>query len=233
MSIPQSIPTQSINKTVNHKNTEWKNNSNGRIDLRGKCYICENPSHRADSCKFNIAVCNKCGTMGHLATVCIKQQQYQRNAHQQHQLHDRSDDEGEQQKPNVEFMINSLKVLNKNNAISLIPTCNKLTAPPKITINVYMELGTGASLSSMSKMKTFDGLCTKVEMQLCGIYVEGYFADVRRAVVTISHAKDEIFIFDENVDTICGRGWLQKLKINTLQLNSISGVTSSSSMPEI
>jgi hypothetical protein len=35
------------------------------------------------------------------------------------------------------------------------------------------------------------------------------------------------------VDTICGRGWLQKLKINTFQLNSIAGVTSSSSMAEI
>jgi hypothetical protein len=166
MSIPQSIPTQSIKKN-NEAQKYGVEKQQCCAHLRGKCYICENPSHRDDSCKFNIAVCNKCGTTGHLATVCIKQQQYQRNEHQQHQLHDRSDDEGEQQKPNVEFMINSLKVLNKNNAISLILTCNKLTAPPKITINV--------------SKKTFDGLCTKVEMQPCGMYVEGYFADVRRA----------------------------------------------------
>jgi hypothetical protein len=104
--MPQSIPTQSIKKTVKHKNMGWRNNRDALI-LRGKCYRCEKPSRRADSCKFITAVFNKSGTTtGHMATVCKKQQQYQRNVHQQHQLYDRSDDEGKQQEPNAEFMIN-------------------------------------------------------------------------------------------------------------------------------
>ena len=39
--------------------------------LKGKCYRCGNPSHKADICLFKNETCRYCNKIGHIARVCL------------------------------------------------------------------------------------------------------------------------------------------------------------------
>jgi hypothetical protein len=93
--------------------------------------------------------------------------------------------------------------------------------PPKSMINVLidhqncqMELDTGATLSSMS-LADFRQICPAKPLEPTNIQLRGYFGEVKRALgrvnVRIQHGdvttNQNLYIFDEKVDAICGRLW--------------------------
>jgi hypothetical protein len=196
--------------------------------LRGKCFRCGDVSHKADKCRFINAVCNKCHTKGHIQSVCMKSGPTHTHVHQQ-QIVGENDIHHENLHNNTTtttYTINSIETPQDS-------------VPPKAVINVTiegkycsMELDTGATLSSMS-LSSFRKICPTTPIEPTNIQLRGYFGEVRAALgksyVNIQHGnatcRQHLYIFKEEVDTICGRQWLKELNVNTFTLNSVTPAT--------
>ena len=68
---PKSAQVHKLQQKSSFSKTKLK----GFAQLKGKCFRCGSTQHQADKCSHKEAVCNKCGTKGHLQSVCLKSQQ--------------------------------------------------------------------------------------------------------------------------------------------------------------
>jgi hypothetical protein len=95
-----------------------------------------------------------------------------------------------------------------------------------------MELDTGATLTSMS-LATFRKICPSKTIEPTNIQMRGYFGEVKPALgkvnVHIQHgdvkSNQNLYIFEEDVDTVCGRQWLRELNVNTFKLHTLRTTT--------
>jgi RNase H-like domain found in reverse transcriptase/Reverse transcriptase (RNA-dependent DNA polymerase)/Integrase zinc binding domain/Integrase core domain len=180
--------------------------------LRGKCFRCGDAKHKSGDCPHINAVCSKCNKEGHLPAVCLTTQHSQN----QQQIDD-SDDDTEDEEP--EFYINSIDTDLKD-----VP--RRLFVDVKVNgVALRMEMDTGAAVGSMS-LRAFRTLFPNIKLQATKAKMIGYFRSSSQAAgkvkVHIEHNGVEsdqyLYLFDHDVDSVCGRQWLAALKINTFEL---------------
>ncbi|XP_063365892.1 uncharacterized protein K02A2.6-like [Cydia amplana] len=190
-------------------------------DLKGKCFRCGSQEHQANTCRSINDTCTKCKRKGHLARVCLRSTQA--NKQIEHELtedHD-TDSSTETVDDNTPWDMNLIQSRNTDKFMINVSLNNKDTV---------MEVDTGAALSSMS-YKDFQKLNTGCKIYKSKItmrtYTKEVFVPFGVAYVTCK-CKDKIFdgklyIMKEDLDAIFGRTWIRAINLfdmdNINQLN--------------
>ncbi|KAK9703501.1 Retroviral aspartyl protease [Popillia japonica] len=178
------------------------------------CETCGKSGHKANECKAKNLHCETCGKSGHVKYVCFKTKRGKQN-----QLEEISEDPT---KETVTYTINSINQINKGK-------CDKYIVEVEIEdTKCEMEVDTGAAVSTIS-LKQFKAKYPQTLIQPASILLRTYTGEVikpGKSRVKIKYENQttdgDIYVLNGNMDTILGRDWLTKIKINWSQLHKLT-----------
>ncbi|KAK9720972.1 Retroviral aspartyl protease [Popillia japonica] len=216
---------QEIHKqdNIKLKTSDTKSNS-----AKFKCFKCGKSNHKANERKAKNLHCETCGKSGHVKYVCFKTTRGKQN-----QLEEISEDPTKE--TIVEVQIEDKKCemeVDTGAAVSTISLkqfkakyAQKLIQPTSIE----MEVDTGAAVSTIS-LKQFKAKYAQKLIQPTSILLRTYTGKVIKPVgksrVKIKYENQttdgDIYVLNGNMDTILGRDWLTKIKINWSQLHKLT-----------
>lgn len=218
-----------IQKIQKDNNSDQRNNLHFKKEKKGngnkaksRCFRCGKPNHLAANCKAKKLKCRTCGKDGHVEIVCFGK----KRAVQQIEVEEEQDEE-------ESFEREEEEEINYINPVYSIEKGTSNADKFKITILIEgkpctMELDTGAALSIIS-YSTFKRLCPHLQLQATATRLRTYTGEIIKpkgtCVVRISYKRqsilDSLYVLDGKFDSIFGRNWLRKIKINWKEIHQI------------
>lgn len=218
----QNEPTSSV-----HKVHETQNPS---PSAQAACYRCKGTNHSPNDCYFRTAKCHKCDKVGHIQRACRGSQPAARKKGGQNRNLDRATNyviEGEKEEEEGVFSVNE----TDRRAFKAKFAVNRR--------NIDMEIDTGAGVSIISEalynesfadvplggsnisLKTYTGQAIPVKGQfLASVTYEDQTADLPLIVVK------------GNGPALCGRNWLDSIKMDWKTIKMVSENAKQPSAPK-
>lgn len=217
-----SFPVSNVHKIGNQR-VERAPRTNGTLKssafdkLKGKCFRCGSPDHRANNCKFASEFCRKCKKQGHIAIVCM-----QTSGTKVHQTELDSNDGCQEETQEI------YKIHSKDTDKILVNVL--LDAKP-----VQMELDTGSAISTLP-YNTFKKLNINKRMFNTQIQLKTYTGETfkPKGVIFVQCLYNnqgfmgKLYIVDNHLDAIFGRDWVREVKVDLAEIKSIKHETGSS-----
>ncbi|XP_054266890.1 uncharacterized protein K02A2.6-like [Macrosteles quadrilineatus] len=193
--------------------------------LKGKCYCCGSPRHRAHQCKFIGEICKKCNKQGHIASVCLGTKQTEIHCTET----DNTIDYYKEEKQEV-FKIHNQSAGNDKLMVEIL-----IEGKP-----VRMELDTGAAISILP-YSTFKSLNINKKIFHTNIELRTYSSEIikPRGVVFVECTyNDQVFvgklyIMNQNFDAIFGREWIREVKLDWAEIKTVSNNTTSTALEDL
>lgn len=211
--------TQQLRKTEDSATTVHKVNAKTVYNQR-QCYRCKGKNHNAQECYFKNSKCHNCGVIGHIKRACkVKMKSHPNSKYAEQQNKHKVTAYMHAEEPELEMF-------------SMLSDTEKQSFRVNFTVNqqdLLMEIDTGAAVSIISqqeyrrsfahlplegarvKLKTYTGEC---------IPVLGQFT----ATVQYEDQVNELplIVVKGNGPNLCGRNWLQKVKLNWKIIRHVS-----------
>ncbi|KAL1446934.1 hypothetical protein WDU94_009845 [Cyamophila willieti] len=180
--------------------------------MRGKCYRCGNPNHRASECKFQNEFCRKCNKLGHIGKVCLTSSRGERRIHV-------VDQKEEQESNNNQYEIHSLQSTKTDKFMIKV----NLEGQP-----THMEIDTGAALSSIS-YEDYKELNLSNRIFKTNIQMKTYTGEIIKprgmCFVQCTYKNQEfvgkLIIISQRVDPIFGRDWIREVSLDWAEIKSV------------
>ncbi|KAK9687185.1 Zinc knuckle [Popillia japonica] len=162
-----------------------------------KCFKCGKNNHKANECKAKNLHCETCGKSGHVKYVCFKTK-----------------------RETVTYTIKSINQINKGK-------CDKYIVEVQIEDKkCEMEVDAGAAVSTISFKAKYPQKLIQPTSILLRTYTGEVIKPVGKSIVKIKYENQttdgDIYVLNGNMDTILGRDWLAKIKINWSQLHKLT-----------
>ena len=220
-----TLHMHSIDRGQEHRRSQPPQAPHQPPNKLAPCYRCGGP-HRASSCRFREATCNKCGKTGHIPKVC-RSADRRRSARTRRSFRAHVVTEGEAQEEQA-YCINSVRSDRKPVRVTVL--LNKAEA--------VMEIDTGASISLISDV-TYRALWSddmRPSLRPSTVKVQTYTGDHLSVVgeprVTVEYGDQSkelrLLVVHGNGPSLLGRDWLHHLKLNWKELFQVRKLPSQS-----
>ena len=203
--VQEQVHSLNFRKQQKKQKRHEKNRSQpvNKFQQKKLCFRC-NGEHSPDKCKHIETICNFCHKKGHIERACLSKKR-------QNKVHQVTAEQ-----PILHLSENK----SHTNPITLNPRIGKT--------EVQMELDTGTALSLISK-NLYDLKFKDYKLEQTTTILRSYsghtIKPIGRLRVDVSihdqTANLELYVVPQNVPSLFGRDWLEKLKLNWVEVKSL------------
>ena len=205
-------PVHNVNAKVPKRKPKSKNKPKLDKPAQKPCYRC-NAEHSPQNCKYIDSICNLCSKKGHIESACLKEKRQQRKKF--NQLDEIVDEEP----------ILHLNQLNDNDTHASAIMLKLKVVGTRI---IEMELDTGTALSIISKMLYYSKF-SECKLQQTSTVLRSYsghtlkpLGKIKTKVSTNNQTADlDLYVGPQNVPSLFGRDWLEKLELDWKEIKSL------------